>query len=295
MWDIIVIGGGPAGVSAAIYSASRGKSVLLIEKSKIGGTVRNISTVTHYSGLVEDETGESFSARLELQIAKYNIDLVYSEVIRTLFTNDQKIVYTSDGVYEATKVIIANGTTKRRLGIPGEELEGYGLVATRDYEKYINSNAYVVGGSDGAIKEALFLASKVKHVTIIHFENDITCIKEFKNKLNEYNNIDLLLNSRLIEVKGDKKIEKLIIENTLDGTKRTIDSPYCGVFVYAGSVPNTDLYLDLELQNGYIVVNEKMETNIQGVYACGDIRVKQVRQIATAVSDGAIAAINAAN
>lgn len=293
MWDVIIIGGGPAGISAALYSVSRGKKTLIIEKKAIGGLARCASSITHYSGIIENETGETFSKRLEEQALKANVEIIYDEVINTDFSNDRKIIYTSRGAFESSKVIIANGSTPRRLGISGETLEGMGLNAVKDLDKYKNKNVYVIGGSDGAVKEALFLSKEALSVTIIHFEGELGCIDEFKKKLSDCPNIKLILNSKLNEVVGDTYIKELVIENVITNEINIIKDEGCGVFVYAGSVPNTGLYLDLELENGYIVVNDKMETNISGVYACGDIRVKQVRQIATAVSDGAIAAINA--
>ena len=148
--------------------------------------------------------------------------------------------------------------------------------------------------ADGAVKEALYLASLAKHLTIIHFEDQLGCIAEFRQKVAAAENISLRLASRLHAVYGQDQVERLEIANEHDGSIETVEDPGCGIFVYAGVEPNTQLYPDLALEGGYIPTNDKMETAIPGVYAAGDIRVKQVRQVATAVSDGAIAAINAA-
>ena len=169
-----------------------------------------------------------------------------------------------------------------------------GLNAPRDGASYTGKNIYVVGGADGAVKEALYLASFARRLTIIHFEDQLGCIPEFRQKVAAAGNITLRLGSRLHGVYGQDQVERLEIANEHDGTVESIEDPGCGIFVYAGTSPNTQLYTQLALQDGYIVTNEKMETSIPGVYAAGDIRVKQVRQVATAVSDGAIAAINAA-
>ena len=151
-----------------------------------------------------------------------------------------------------------------------------------------------MGGADGAVKEALYLSSFSRKLTIIHFEDQLGCIPEFRQKVAAAGNITLKLSSRLHAVYGQNQVERLEIASEQDSSIETIEDPGCGIFVYAGVTPNTQMYGQLTLQNGYIVTNEKMETSIPGVYAAGDIRVKQVRQVATAVSDGAIAAINAA-
>ena len=168
------------------------------------------------------------------------------------------------------------------------------LPAPRDGAAYTGKNIYVVGGADGAVKEALYLASFARKLTIIHFEDQLGCIPEFRQKVAAAGNITLKLGSRLHAVYGQDQVERLEIASERDGSLETVEDPGCGIFVYAGVAPNTQLYGQLALQDGYIVTNEKMETSIPGVYAAGDIRVKQVRQVATAVSDGAIAAINAA-
>ena len=185
----------------------------------------------------------------------------------------------------------------RKLGIPGEkELagKGMGMNAARDGAAYAGKNVYVVGGADGAVKEALYLAGFAKQVTIVHFEDQLGCIAEFRQKVAAAGNISVRLASRLHAVYGQDQVERLEIASEQDGSIETIEDPGCGIFVYAGILPNTELYTELALEGGYIPTNDKMEAAIPGVYAAGDIRVKQVRQVATAVSDGAIAAINAA-
>ena len=169
-----------------------------------------------------------------------------------------------------------------------------GMSASRDASAYTGKNIYVVGGADGAVKEALYLVSFARRLTLIHFEDHLGCIPEFQQKVAAANNITLRLNSRLHGVYGQEQVERLEIASERDGTVETIEDPGCGIFVYAGVSPNTQQYTELALQDGYIVTNNKMETSVPGVYAAGDIRVKQVRQVATAVADGAIAAINAA-
>lgn len=297
MYDILIIGAGPAGISAGIYAVSRGKRTLILEKAQVGGIIGKVSTVTHYTAIQPQESGATFAARMKEQALSAGVEIVHANVTGVTLTGDVKTVITDQGVYEAKRVILANGGTPRKLGIPGEtELagKGMGMNAARDGAAYRDKNVYVVGGADGAVKEALYLASFTKHLTIIHFEDQLGCIPEFRQKVAAAKNISLRLTSRLHAVYGQDRVESLEIANVHDGSIERVEDPGCGIFVYAGVTPNTDLYSELTLQDGYIPTNEKMETAIPGVYAAGDIRVKQVRQVATAVSDGAIAAINAA-
>lgn len=298
MYDIIVIGAGPAGISAGVYAVSRGKKVLILEKNKVGGIVGNVSTVTHYAAIISQETGASFAKRMEEQAVNAGVEIRYETVTAADLKGDTKHITTDKGEYTAPKVIIAAGSTPRKLGIPGEAEfagKGIGLNAPKHGALYQGKNIYVVGGADGAVKEALYLAQFGKKVTIIHFEPSLMCISEFKEKVAKTPNITTIPGARLAAVSGDTCVDKLTIRYESDGHTEEISDPGCGVFVYAGIIPNTDLYKDqLELVNGCIPVNEKMETAIPGVYAAGDIRVKQVRQAITAANDGAIAAINAA-
>lgn len=297
MYDIIIIGAGPAGISAGIYAVSRGKRTLILEKAQVGGIIGKVSTVTHYTAIAKQETGATFAARMKEQALQAGVEIVQAEAVHVALTGEVKSVTTDRGIYEAKRIILANGGTPRKLGIPGEkELagKGMGMNAARDGAAYAGKNVYVVGGADGAVKEALYLAGFAKQVTIVHFEDQLGCIAEFRQKVAAAGNISVRLASRLHAVYGQDQVERLEIASEQDGSIETIEDPGCGIFVYAGILPNTELYTELALEGGYIPTNDKMETAIPGVYAAGDIRVKQVRQVATAVSDGAIAAINAA-
>ena len=297
MYDIIIIGAGPAGISAGIYAVSRGKRTLILEKAQVGGIIGKVSTVTHYTAIEKQETGATFAARMKEQALQAGVEIVQAEAVHVALTGEVKSVTTDRGIYEAKRIILANGGTPRKLGIPGEkELagKGMGMNAARDGAAYAGKNVYVVGGADGAVKEALYLAGFAKQVTMIHFEEQLGCIAEFRRKVAAAGNISVRLASRLHAVYGQDQVERLEIASEQDGSIETIEDPGCGIFVYAGILPNTELYTELALEGGYIPTNDKMETAIPGVYAAGDIRAKQVRQVATAVSDGAIAAINAA-
>ncbi|WP_343209376.1 NAD(P)/FAD-dependent oxidoreductase [Anaerolentibacter hominis] len=297
MYDIIIVGAGPAGISAGIYATSRGRKTLVLEQKEVGGVIGKVSTVTHYSGIIEQETGASFAERLKNQALSSGVELKLEQVTAVSLKGEVKTITTNAGVYEAPKVILANGTTPRKLGIPGEaELagKGVGANAAKDGASFQGKNIYVVGGADGAVKEALYLSKFAAKLTIIHFEDALGCIAEFQKKIDAASNIEVRTATRLGAIYGTDQIEKLELVSEKDGTVEAIEDPGCGIFIYAGATPNTELYTELTLEDGYIPVNEKMETAIPGVYAAGDIRVKQVRQAATAVADGAIAGINAA-
>ena len=296
MYDIIVVGAGPAGISAGIYGVSRGKSVLLLEKGEVGGLIGKVSTVTHYAGIVPGETGKTFAQRMKQQALDAGVEIRQETVQQVQMQGDVKTVVTEKESYECKKLILAGGSTGRKLGIPGEEIlagKGMGMNAAQHGCAYAGKHVYVVGGADGAVKEALYLTGLAEKVTIIHFEPQLGCIAEFREKVKKVHNIQLMLNSRLHAVHGTNQVERLDIRSELDGSITTVEDPGCGIFVYAGTVPNTQLYPELDLVDGYIPVNEWMETKIPGVYAVGDIRVKQVRQVATAVADGATAAVHA--
>ena len=230
-YDIVIIGAGSAGISAGIYAVSRGKKTLIIEKDMVGGIIGKVSTVTHYSGIVEKETGKTFADRMEKQAIKAGVEIIYENVIKVELVGEIKTIYTENNSYQTQKVILANGGTARKLGIPGEiELTGKGmnLNAAKDGQAYAGKNMYVVGGADGAVKEAIYLSKFAKTLTIIHFEEQLGCIAEFKQKVKQSNNIKLMLSSRLHAVYGESQVERLEIISEKDGRIETIEDPGCG-------------------------------------------------------------------
>lgn len=294
MYDIIIIGAGPAGISAAVYGKSRGKNVLVLEKKQVGGLIGTVSTVTHYTAVVQEESGNTFAERMKAQALSAGVEIRYENVTETKLTGQIKKVVTNKGTYESKTLILANGGSGRMLGIPGENLKGVRLNAPRDGADYKGKNVYVIGGADGAVKEALYLAEMAGKVTIVCVEDELACIQEFKDKAAVHNNIEIMPHSSLTAVYGSEAVEELEFTDNKTGEKQIVKDTDCGVFVYAGIIPNTQMYTELKLDGGYIPVDDSMQTEIQGVFAAGDIRVKKVRQVATAVSDGAIAGIQAA-
>ena len=294
MYDIIIIGAGPAGIIAAVYGKSRGKKVLVLEKNQVGGLIGTVSTVTHYTAVMKDESGNTFAERMKEQALGAGVEIRYENVTETKLTGEIKKVVTDKESYESKTLILANGGSGRMLGIPGESLKGVRLNAPKDALKYKGKNVYVIGGADGAVKEALYLAQTAVKVTIVCVEDELVCIQEFKDKVTACNNIEIMPHSSLSAVYGSEALEELEFTDNQTGKKQIVKDTECGVFIYAGIVPNTQMYTELKLDGGYIPVDGSMQTQIPGVFAAGDIRVKKVRQVATAVADGAIAGIEAA-
>ena len=294
MYDIIIIGAGPAGISAAVYGKSRGKRVLVLEKRQVGGLIGTVSTVTHYTAVAQGESGNTFAERMKEQALKAGVEIRYEKVTETKLKGKVKKVITDQGTYEARTLILANGGSGRMLGIPGENLKGVRLNAPKDGPNYKGKNVYVIGGADGAVKEALYLARIAAKVTIVCVEEELACIREFKDKVVSCNNIEIMPHTSLTAVYGGESVEALEFTDNKTGKKQSVKDTECGVFVYAGIVPNTQMYTELKLDGGYIPVDRDMQTEIPGVFAAGDICVKKVRQVATAVADGAIAGIQAA-
>ena len=294
MYDMIIIGAGPAGISAAIYGKSRGKKVLVLEKKQVGGLIGTVSTVTHYTAIVREESGRTFAERMKEQARGAGVEIRYENVEAKGLEGEIKKVVTDKESYESKTIILANGGSGRMLGIPGENLKGVRLNAPKDGLHYKGKNVYVIGGADGAVKEALYLAEIAGRVTIVCVEDELACIQEFKDKVVMHDNIKIMAHSSLTAVYGSEAVEELEFTDNKTGNKQIVKDAECGVFVYAGIVPNTQMYTELKLEGGYIPVDDSMQTQIPGVFAAGDIRVKKVRQVATAVADGAIAGIQAA-
>ena len=292
-YDVLVIGAGPAGISAAVYAASRGKQVGLFEAQAVGGMIGRVSTVTHYASVANGETGAQFARRLEEQAIDAGIGIIRERVVLAKLTDEKKSVTTTAGkTFGAPRIVLANGLKKRELGIPGEKL----ACKSAQFEagKFQGKNVYVIGGADGAVKEALYLARFAKKVSIICVEDELACISQFKEPALSANNIEIIPASRVTALDGKGLVERLHIESLHSGQTTEINDLGCGVFIFAGGIPDTALYTgQIELNNEFIQVNEEMATSLPGVWAAGDIRVKQVRQVATAVADGAIAGINA--
>lgn len=296
MIDVIIIGGGPAGVAAANYARARGLEVLLFEKNRIGGLITLTTIVSHYPGLDTDESGESFGIKLEEQLNSNDTKVIFEKVEKVELEGEIKTVYTSNSKYEAKTIIIATGSEPKLP--PIDKTDGY-LIRSNVYEKIAEAKdkeVFVLGGSDGACKEAISLARYVKRVHIIQNQNALLTIHEFKEQIENNDKFIVHTSSELESLKVDKDeiTEVNIIDIVTGKVKQYADGPYL-VFAYIGQTPNSSLFIDLlEMEDGYIK-SDGIRTSIPGVYSCGDINVKEIRQISTAVSDGTLAGIEAYN
>ncbi len=293
MYDIVIIGGGPAGLSASIYSKRFGLSTLLIEKFGIGGQVILTDLVENYPGFPEGIKGSELVNKMEEQAKKFGVEFLIDEVLGVEIDNEIKKTKTNSSIYESDGLIIATGVNPKKLDIPGEkEFTGKGLsyCAICDAFFYKNKDVLVVGGGDSAIVEALYLTNFANKVYIIHRRDKLRAAKYLQEKAFKNSKIEFIFNSILKEIKGEKRVEKVIIQNIKED--RIYELNINGIFIYIGLTPNSNLFKDkINLdENGFIITDSEMRTNKKFVYAVGDVRKKELRQIITACADGAIAA-----
>ena len=295
MLDVIIIGAGPAGLTAGLYAGRAKLKTLILEKDISGGQIATTEHVENYPGSMKGAGGLALSERMEEQ-AKQFCDIKYQEVTKVDLTSDTKKVYTKDEVYEAKVVILSTGASHRKLNVKGEkEFANLGVsyCSTCDGPFYQGLDIYVVGGGEAALEEALYLTKFGKSVNIIHRREGLRASQTVIDRCKENEKINFLLNYTVNEIKGDTEVKELILKNTKTGELESVkndDNSPIGVFIYIGNIPQTDLFkYQINLENGYIPTDEDMKTNVKGVFAVGDTRVKKIRQMVTATSDGCIA------
>ena len=295
IYDLIIIGAGPAGLSAAQYGARANLKTLVIENAAVGGQVLNINDFENYPGVFPGVKGNEFIATMTEQAKAFGAEFLTATVSSIDKVKNQFIVKTDKGEQTSLTLVIATGAAHRKLGVPGEkELSGMGVsyCATCDGPFFKNRKVVVVGGGDSACDEATYLATLASEVTMIHRKSSFRAQKAVAERVLSNPKINVKFNTVVKEIKGKYKVEELILENTETGEISTINAD--GVFIFVGMVPQTDLVEMLPKdEGGYIKTNEKMETAIKGMYCVGDIRSKPFRQVVTATSDGATAAFSA--
>jgi thioredoxin reductase (NADPH) len=295
-YDVIVIGGGPAGLSAGIYASRGGLHTLLIEKGMFGGLIANADLVENYPGFPEGISGFEIGERMSQQAAKFGLETLSAEVTGVDLLKDVKTVSTGEGDLSARAVIIAAGAERKRLGVPGENAflnRGVSYCATCDGALFKDRVVAVVGGGDSAVEEALFLTRFASKVIIIHRRHQLRASKTAQERALSHKKIEVLWDTVVEEIKGNKTVSGLIVRNVKTGGKSTLTVQ--GVFVYVGQSPNTG-YLKGQIpldDEGNIIIDDRMETKVKGVFAAGDIRINSSRQVITAAGDGATAAISA--
>ena len=294
MYDLIIIGAGPAGLAAGIYGGRAHLNTLILEKSTVGGRAYTTREIVNYPG-IPSTSGPDLTEKMAEHAKSFGVEIKREPVKSMDVTGDVKLVKTRRHEYGAKAVIIATGTSARILGIPGErELTGQGVAycATCDAEFFQDQHVVVVGSGDQAIEEGMFITKFANRVTVIvlHDEGILDCNKQAAEKVLSHPKMDFIWNSVLTEVCGEEQVTGVKIKNMK--TDEITDFPCDGVFFFVGMIPETkwlpdELYKD---GRGWLHVNEQMETNVSGVYAVGDVRDKYLRQVSTAISDGAVAA-----
>ena len=292
-YDVIVIGGGPAGYTAALYTVRAGLRTLVIEKLYAGGQINETTQIDNYPGYPDGIDGGTLGQKLQQGAERFGAETVNSEVVAVQLGGQEKIVETLDGIYRAKAVVIATGAGHRHLGLEKEqELIGKGVAycAACDGSFYRGKTVAVVGGGNSAAADALLLSRIAKKVILIHRRDSLRATKVYHEPLKKAENVDFRWNSKVTELLHGEKLTGVRIQNVLTGQQEEI--PVDGLFISIGRQPATELFagqLSLD-EGGYIIAGESTQTEIPGVYAAGDVRTKQVRQIITAEADGASAA-----
>lgn len=291
LYDVVIIGGGPGGYSAALYCARSGYSVLVLEKLSPGGQMATTGQVDNYPGFDEGVDGFELGERMKKGADRFGVETAFAEVTAVDLERQPKKVETTEGTVTARTVVLATGASPRELGFPEEHtLRGRGVsyCATCDGMMYRNKTVAVIGGGNSAVADALYLAKVCKKVYLVHRRDELRASKIYMDALTD-SGIEFIWNSKPVQILHEKRVTGVLVENVKTGEQQDIACD--GVFVAIGRVPDTELFkgvLDMD-ETGYLKAGESTQTNIPGVFAVGDLRTKPLRQIVTAASDGAVA------
>ena len=301
VYDIIVLGAGPAGLTAASYAGRARMDTLLIEGTKDGGQIVITNEIENYPGSLEEESGPSLIARMTKQVEKFGADRVTDTIVDVELEGKVKHLKGNHGDYYAKAVVIATGASPRPIGCPGEkEFTGKGVsyCATCDANFFEDFEVYVVGGGDSAVEEAMYLTKFARKVTLIHRRDELRAAKSIQEKAFANPKMAFMWNTTIEEIKGDGVVTSMIVKDTKTGETREIEADEedgtFGIFVFVGFDPKSQLFEGkLEMENRYIVTDKYMHTSVPGVFAAGEVIVKYLRQVVTAWGDGAVAATEA--
>jgi len=294
--DIIIIGGGPAGLTAAIYAARAGLDIILIEKMFSGGQIATTDSLENYPGFPQPVSGVDFSMALDEQARNFGVEIVNEEVVEYHLTGPIKKVTTTGGVYTGYTVILAVGAQAKLLGVPGEDKyrgRGVSYCATCDGAFYKDKVVAVIGGGDTACEDAQYLSKIAKKVYLVHRRDELRAAHMIAQRVLTNPKVQILWDSVVDKVDGQDKVTDMQIRNKITGDTKKYEID--GFFVAIGLIPNTDnIKNNVKLDNGgYIITDERMTTNVLGVFAAGDARTTPLRQVVTACADGAVAAESA--
>ena len=289
---IVVIGGGPAGYTSALYTSRAGLDTLVVEKFSAGGQMTQTSQIDNYPGFDEGVDGFTLGFKMQAGAERFGTQTMRAEVLSVELGNEIKIIETSEGILKSRTVIIATGAEHRHLGIKDEDKligKGVGYCAACDGMFYRGKTVMVIGGGNSAAADALLLSKICDKVILVHRRDSLRATKVYHEPLMKAENVEFMWNSVLEEFVYDEKIQGGVIKNIQNGESKEVSCD--GIFISIGRVPETSLFkgkINLD-ETGYIIADETTKTNIDGVYAVGDVRTKPVRQIVTAVADGATA------
>jgi thioredoxin reductase (NADPH) len=290
MYDVIIVGAGPAGMTAAIYTTRAGYKTLIVDKAAPGGQASNTDLIENYPGFPDGVSGPELMMKFYEQAGNLGAQYSFENITELKLEGDVEKVITPSNTYEARAVIIATGARPLTLGVPGEDKfigKGVSYCATCDGFFFKGKNVVVVGGGDTAVQEALYLTKICSKVTLIHRRDQLRATKILRDKILANEKVEVIWDTVVEEIIGENQVEGVRIHNLKTGEKSIL--PTEGVFVFIGYLPNSDfLSSPIELdQRGYIISDSGLRTNIPGVFVIGDVRQKAIRQVATAVGDGA--------
>ena len=293
LYDVIIIGGGPAGYTAALYTVRSGFSTLVIEKMAAGGQMNETTQIDNFPGFDEGIDGFSLGMKMQSGAERFGAETINAQVLSVQLHGDIKVIETDDGIYSARAVIIATGAGHKHLGLPHEQDlvgKGVGYCAACDGMFYRGKTVAVVGGGNSAAADALVLSRIAKKVHVIHRRDTLRATKIYHEQLMWAENVEFHWNSEVSQLLSEGKLTGAVLKDVRSGEESALELD--GLFISIGRDPATKLFAgQLELdQSGYIVAGESTETSVPGVFAVGDVRTKAVRQIVTAAADGAVAA-----
>ena len=301
MYDCIIIGAGPAGISAGIYAARSSMKTIIIEKGTPGGLIAKTDEIANYPGAEDVPTGPALIERMVKQAKSFGAEFVTDTVVNVDFSNTTKVVVGENNTYEGKSVIIATGSNPRLLDVPGEkEFTGKGIAycATCDAPFFQGLDIYVVGSGEAAVEEAMYLTKFGRSVTLLVRKDKLSVAKSIEEKAFKCENLNIMWNVEVESFEGVGILGAMNIVNNKTGEKTKIvpreGDMIFGVFIFIGYVPESSIFEGkVETNRNYVVSDGVMKTNVEGVFVAGDVRVKELRQVVTAVNDGAIAAVNA--
>lgn len=291
LYDVIVIGAGPGGMTAALYASRSDLNTLILERGVPGGQLINTAEIENYSGF-QSIKGPELATKMYEGATAFGADYTFGDVEEIIDGPDYKQVVTSDKIYRTRTIVIATGAEHRKLGVPGEdELRGRGVsyCAVCDGAFFRNRPLVVVGGGDSAVEEGTYLTQFASDVTIIHRRDELRAQKILQDRAFENDKVNFIWDSVVEEIQGENKVDSIRIRNVV--TNEISEVAADGAFIYVGLIPNTDSFRDLGItdEEGWIITDDYMETDVPGIFAIGDVRQTVLRQVATAVGDGSIA------